>query len=421
MIGLQCGLWCGVSVKVGAEQPLETLGYHWGWTILLRLGTFGHHRPALGWKGQVTVKKMRFGARTRRLRGYLRRRVVGADRKGWERYYLDGRSTPPRDDVIRLSQYSPVRDLAYVYPGDSSITTMHFLPRFTYMLENVVVDPLPGVVYDSTVGIIPESSAWALSHQQMSWPQPRVVGPPPRQLPSSRNAVFLTGGKFSGFYHWLLEDLPVALASLEVADDPVILVPEDRCSYVDDVLGILGIPIVELRRPCRIPRLVMTGKVAGIGSPYGVASPHPADVELLRRFFGRFILPRDPASKLVVSRSGYRRSAANESELIEALTTDGFRVVDPAQMSLVEQIEQFSAASALTGIHGAAHSNCVWMAPGARVEELLSHTYVSGYFAALSACIGADYRAHIFAGDGWDIDPEVLRSATASALETVRL
>lgn len=406
---------------MGADQPLKTLSYHRGWSVFPCLGTFGHHRPALRWKGQVTVKRMRFGVRTRRLRGYLRRRVVGADRMGWERYYLDGRITPPRDDVTRLAQYSPVRDLAYVYPGDTSLTTMNFLPRFTYLLEDVVVDPLTGLVYDSTVGLIPESSVWPLLQQQVSWPRPRVVGVPPRQLAPSQNAVFLTGGKFSGFYHWLLEDLPVALASLEVADDPVILVPEDRCAFVDDVLSILEIPIVELRRPCRIPRLVMTGKVAGIGSPYGVASPHPADVELLRRFFGRFMLPCDPASKLVVSRSGYRRSAANESELIGALTADGFRVVDPAQMSFVEQIEQFSAASVFTGVHGAAHSNCVWMAPGARVEELLSRTYVSGYFAALSACIGVDYRAHIFAGDGWDIDPEVLRSATASALEAVRL
>jgi capsular polysaccharide biosynthesis protein len=225
----------------------------------------------------------------------------------------------------------------------------------------------------------------------------------------------LTGGKFSGYYHWLLEDLPVAIASLEIADNPVLIVPEDRNSFVDDVLAILGLPVVELRRPCRIPRLVMTGKVAGIGSPYGVASPHPADVEMLRRFFGRFLKPRNPASRLVVSRAGYRRSAENEGEFVEALIANGFRVVDPARMSFIEQIELFSMVSTFTGIHGAAHANCVWMTPESRVEELLSRTYVSGYFAALSACIGAEYRAHIFESGSWDIEPAVLQSAVASA------
>lgn len=367
------------------------------------------------------VGDWRLGSYGRRMRGHVRRRIIGADRKGWERYYLNGRITPPRDDVTRLAEYSPVRDLAYVYPGDSSLTTMHFLPRYTYLLDNVVVDPLPGLVYDATGGIIPESSAWPLLQQQLNWPSPRIVGRPPGRLPSDQDAVFLTGGKFSGYYHWLLEDLPVAIASLEIADNPVLLVPEDRCSFVDDVLAILNVPVVELCGPCRIPRLVMTGKVAGIGSPYGVASPHPADVELLRRFFGRFMKPRDPANRLVVSRAGYRRSAENEGEFVRALVAEGFHVVDPAQLSFVDQIQLFSSVTVFTGIHGAAHSNCVWMSPEARVEELLSRTYVAGYFAALSASIGANYVAHIYAGDGWEIESLVLSSAVASAARSAAM
>ena len=77
-------------------------------------------------------------------------------------------------------------------------------------------------------------------------------------------------------------------------------------------------------------------------------------------------------------------------------------------VAFVEQIEQFSTVTTLTGVHGAAHSNCVWMTPELCVEELLSLTYASGHFAALSASIGAEYRAHIFASGSLDIEPAVL-------------
>jgi hypothetical protein len=352
----------------------------------------------------------------RRLQGYVRRRVVGANGRDWERQYLDGRTTPPRDDVIRLSQYSELEELTFTFPGDTSPTTMRFLPRYTYLLEDVVLDPFTGLVYDKTSGIIPESSAWSLFQQQLSWPKPRMRSRYLAELSPPQSAVFLPGGKFSGYYHWLLEDLPAALASVAIAKNPVVLVPRLRCGYVDDILDLLDLPVIELSRPHRFRRLVMTGKTAGMGSPYGVASPHPADVRQLRAYFQQFLKPLDPSNKLVVTRAGQRRSAANEGELIAALTSNGYRTIDPAALSLTAQIETVSSAAMFVGLHGAAHANCVWMSPGSGVEELLSHSYVTGYFAALSACVGVDYRAHVYAGKNWEITADSMEAAVRSAL-----
>lgn len=353
----------------------------------------------------------------RRLQGHARRTLVGVGSKGWERHYLDGRTTPPRRDVVRLSRYAPARRQEFTYPGDEFPTTLHFLPRFTYLLHDVVVDPLSGNIYDDSIGLIPESSAWPLAQQQMSWPRPFIRGLAARVRTTGRQAVFLPGGLFSGFYHWLLEDLPVVLKSLEIAVDPILVVPSRRASYVNDLLDILQLPLIEIRRPQRISNLVMTGKVAGHGSPFGVASPHPSDVEMLRSYFAGHILPTSAECKLMVSRSGLRRTARNETHLVKELAERGFSLIEPTEYSFIDQIKLFSQASIFIGVHGAAHANCVWMNTGSRVEEIMSKDYVVGYFAILSACIQANYRCYISMADDWNIDDRVMTDVIAAVSE----
>ena len=89
-----------------------------------------------------------------------------------------------------------------------------------------------------------------------------------------------------------------------------------------------------------------------------------------------------------------RRSIPNLADLAAALEVLGpVRVVDPASMSPVEQIEAYSQAEVVVGQHGAGLANIVWTSPGARVVEIQPPVgpSVRGLFGELASSMGRGY------------------------------
>ena len=82
-------------------------------------------------------------------------------------------------------------------------------------------------------------------------------------------------------------------------------------------------------------------------------------------------------AKLYVSRrsitaklGGRYRALLNEDELINALASRGYVVVEPELLTFEEQVLRFSQASAVVGLGGAAMFNTVFCAPGTKVVSL---------------------------------------------------
>ncbi|GEP10963.1 hypothetical protein MMMDOFMJ_2757 [Methylobacterium gnaphalii] len=97
---------------------------------------------------------------------------------------------------------------------------------------------------------------------------------------------------------------------------------------------------------------------------------YPDAVGVLREAFGGQASASLP-SRLYVPRTGTRiRRLIGEPELIAQLAEHGFSSFTAHRDNPEEQIARFMAAREIVSVHGAALTNIVWAAPGARVVEI---------------------------------------------------
>ena len=80
------------------------------------------------------------------------------------------------------------------------------------------------------------------------------------------------------------------------------------------------------------------------------------------------------------------RELANEDQIVEICRLQGLIALNPASLTLAEQIRLFSATSLLVGIHGAALSNMVWLPKGSHVLEIMVDD--AQHFKTLAAQVG---------------------------------
>ena len=302
-----------------------------------------------------------------------------------QKFYLDSGMVRPRTDVERIAVYADAVDIEFLLPVDGTKVRNSYRPRFVYGLSGAIIDPIPNLVYDSNGQFIAESSSWLALRQFYSWPQPKI------RVPRSQltgEFIFLPS---NGYYHWLIEDLPVFLKSLAVAPTSKVLLPRNAASYVREVARLINNEIVLFDSPVRVERLVMTGKTAGIGNPLVGLTPHPADVAILREVFAQYRKSGPCDRKLYLSRLGQKRSPANEAALLVEMEKEGFERFDGARMSLAAQITLFSSARQLIGLHGAALSNVVWTPEGSHVCEIFSSGYMPSCYSALTSIRSGHY------------------------------
>lgn len=95
---------------------------------------------------------------------------------------------------------------------------------------------------------------------------------------------------------------------------------------------------------------------------------------------------------LIVSRKGTPR---NNDAIEESLSAHipGAQVIDPGQLSVTEQIQLFSTAKIIIGLHGGALTNCVWMDPSSKVIEIFNHAYRTSDYERLCIELGTKYQS----------------------------
>lgn len=304
-----------------------------------------------------------------------------------QKFYLDSGIVAPRTDVERVALYCDAVDIEFLLPVDGSKARNCYRPRFVYGISDAIIDPISNLVYDSKGQFIAESSSWLALRQFYSWPQPKISVPRSR-LPGE--FLFLAD---NGYYHWLIEDLPVFLKSLAVMPHARVILPRTASSYVHEVAGLINNEIVHIDSPARVERLVMTAKTAGLGSPLGGLTPHPADVAILREFFAKYHDTGPGDRKVYLSRVGEKRSPANEPGLQLDMEKWGYVPFSGAGMSLRSQVALFSSARQLVGMHGAALANIVWSREGVDVCEIFSSGYMPSCYSALTSIRQGFYTA----------------------------
>jgi capsular polysaccharide biosynthesis protein len=108
-----------------------------------------------------------------------------------------------------------------------------------------------------------------------------------------------------------------------------------------------------------------------------------------------------PGRRVYITRGRARHSriVRNEDEVVAALAAEfGFVPVDPAALSVADQIRAFAEAETIVAPHGAALGNLAFAHPEATVVELFPPDYVQGCYWKISTCVGMNYRYLVGSG-----------------------
>jgi capsular polysaccharide biosynthesis protein len=174
----------------------------------------------------------------------------------------------------------------------------------------------------------------------------------------------------NGYYHWLIEDLPLFLETLKHIPNPRILIYNRSPQFVKDFALSLN------QQVSYISRFVNLNTISVINKGPNTEWTHPLDVEILREHFAKNLLPRRDGLKIYVSREKSSRSPIFERELAQLLKKSGWQIIFAEEMSLIEQIRTFSEAEVVCGVHGAGLSGMIWMKEGGKIIELSPEKFI---------------------------------------------
>lgn len=119
--------------------------------------------------------------------------------------------------------------------------------------------------------------------------------------------------------------------------------------------------------------------------PAATGNPGTEVITFLRKALKRVSSKKKYPLRILVSRSdsGHRR-IINEDELYKELKPLGFSRVSLTGMTFQEQIDIFSHAEVIMGIHGAGLSNIVFSNPGTKLIEIFPSSYVNSCFRVVA-------------------------------------
>jgi capsular polysaccharide biosynthesis protein len=116
----------------------------------------------------------------------------------------------------------------------------------------------------------------------------------------------------------------------------------------------------------------------------------------LREFKSNILEDKEAKTeKIYVSRSKSRRSIPSENVIENYLRDRGFRIVHAEDFSLLDQIEIFTNAKLVIGIHGAGLSHALW-SENCNLIELMPINRVNRCFEWQTLICGGDYRVIYF-------------------------
>ena len=235
--------------------------------------------------------------------------------------------------------------------------------------------------------------------QEGGWPArsmvPVIQHDPPVRLRGT--TVSLLQPWSPNYYHWTVQVVPRLLRIRELLaargeEADRWLIPGDAPAYVGQWLDLLGIPAdrrhaVDHRRETFEVDRLLVASVPGRNRwvPESAVDEIRSSVAHLATGTGgrRFVIQRAQER---------RRLLLNAPEVVEALTRQGFEVIDPGTMTVAEEAALFAGAEVVVGVHGAGLTNMVFCRPGTAVVELTPRGLVHPTFVKLAAAARVQHR-----------------------------
>ena len=242
-----------------------------------------------------------------------------------------------------------------------------FSAQFVIRVKDIILDSKTGIIYNSSGAIVSDSSSWPKEY--LAATAQIKPGRFVREIERGSNAerILLTS---NGFYHWLIEDLPLYLRLKKYYTNCETLVYEDAPRYVLTFLETMKIEYL------KIPRFAKLAEFTFISRGDSVGWPHPGDIETLQQFKLSLGNTETARSRIYISRLSDSRSPYFEKELIHNLAQSGWIIVDFNSISIFDQISLVSNAHVIAGVHGAGLSSIAWLPIGSKVIELGTDRFV---------------------------------------------
>jgi hypothetical protein len=213
-----------------------------------------------------------------------------------------------------------------------------------------------------------------------------------------RDKAFCVTGTGWSYYHWLIETLPIikTFSALPESRDCPIYIPYKLEKWHRETLDLVGMSDVEI-----LPHI--DGKVNAFRD---AILPLLSSRDLLPSYSSmrdmRDWLARPgsvkPGKRVYLTRSGVAsaRSMKGEKQLRHALARKGFTCVNPATMSISEQIDYFSDVEILIAEGGASNSNILFCPSETRILLLAADRALYDSFSALNAVTGQEITYQLF-------------------------
>ena len=326
----------------------------------------------------------------------MRRRAIAFLIRGENKTVSLSTSETVATPSTALCDYSDLSTMTIFDPRSNKYLSHSFNSRATREVQNAIVEPSQGLVYNQSRRLIVESTCWPTSQVALSFPW----NPKSGRFQKIEQGIVLSS---ASYYHWLIEDLPTVLSSLREAPNAPLIMLQAPPAYCEDFARAVGRKTIFVQGPVFVKNLTLTEKCEDVGWP------HPRDIEEIETFGSNFLqAARTNSRKIYISRKFSKRSPRNEADVERLFSDYGFEILFSEQMSLLAQAEVFQGANFIAGIHGAGLSNMIWSRSGAVVLDIANVGYWTECFHRLAHLKGHTYEHFLYDGlvtDLIDIDP----------------
>lgn len=170
------------------------------------------------------------------------------------------------------------------------------------------------------------------------------------------------------YYHWFVDALPRLMSVIDrMKPDTKLLLPDyyRSRSYIPASLEILGVDAYYFNRDKH--QVVNELLLPSFTAPFG-----KFNTQYIKMVRERLAIKGNTATdKIYISRAKARiRRIKNESEVQTVMEAHGFRTYYLEDHSLRDQLDIFSRAKVIAGLHGAGLTNMLFAPSGAQVLEL---------------------------------------------------
>jgi len=249
----------------------------------------------------------------------------------------------------------------------------------------------------SDYSVIEETSNWPVKDLiKGNVPRPFLI---PSETKTDGPSTYIPS---TGFYHWLIEDLPPIIRVMDEYSIRKVEIYDKAPTYVLDFLSRFEIEHRRHPRFSRFDSIIVPERKQNVGNA------NPEDMKLLRSFFLNESLLQIKSEKLYVSRRFSSRSPKFEKNLEEYLANIGWNIVYLEKLDLFSQVALFKSASAVIGVHGAGLSGMVFCERDIPVIEIFPLERDLKCFENLAKSIGQNFQRIPFMADSSEI-PEQLK------------